>query len=317
MIERKTYFINKYNYGEGVVGFDEYVISLGTNCSLGCEYCYLKFSKTPQTPIIYQNLNKLEEELERLFLSKKEKIFYFNLGETTDSFLTKKHFETLIEISKIIDELAKKYKKFCFVELRTKTNNILKFNKKFNFENLKLIYGISLSAQEVIDEFEKNTASFKERIDSLIFAEKLGFLVAVMLEPIIIYPVVGITYQNVVDSVKNVIENYKKIIKETFEKINFEKLYSINLSCLRLTKRQFKVLKEKKSKLCFFEMFLCDDGKFRYSRPIRVTIYSELINFIKFLFPDIYKKIFLSFEFDYIWRACGLKIFDDFFHFFF
>jgi DNA repair photolyase len=107
MSERKTYFINKYNYGEGVVGFDEYVISLGTNCSLGCKYCYLKFSKTPQTPIIYQNFNKLEEELERLFLSKKEKIFYFNLGETTDSFLTKKHFETLIEISKIIDELAK------------------------------------------------------------------------------------------------------------------------------------------------------------------------------------------------------------------
>jgi hypothetical protein len=62
-------------------------------------------------------------------------------------------------------------------------------------------------------------------------------------------------------------------------------------------------------------MFLCEDGKFRYSRPIRVTIYNELINFVKSLCPETENKIFLSFEFDYIWQACGLKIFDNFSHF--
>lgn len=305
---RKTFFVNKYEYGKNVVDLNEYVISFGTNCNLGCEYCYLKFAKTPNIPVIYQNYDKLEQEIEFLFSNSKEKLFYFNLGETTDSLLTEKHFEILQKILEILSIKSKKFNKFCFIELRTKTNNILKLNKNFSFSNAKIIYAVSLSPNETIEKFEHNTTTFEERIKTLKFVETYDFFLGIRLEPIIIYPVYEIKYESVVKSIKNLIDRYKNLIKTSFEILNFKKLHSITMSTLRLTKKQFKILKDKKSQLCFFEMFLCSDGKYRYSRPIRTTIYNELIEFIKKIDDAISKKILLSFEFDYIWKDCGLKI---------
>ncbi len=305
---RKTRFINKYDYGKNIVELDEYVVSLGTNCSLKCEYCYLKFSKTPPKPTIYENLNKLKEELLSLFTQNPQKIFYFNFGETTDSFLTKKHFEILEKIVEIISILSKEYKKFCFIEFRTKTSNIFKFGKKINYQNIKPIYATTLTPQLTIEEFEKGTANLEERIKTLQLAESLGFLTGVRFEPIILYPVLGVTYNELLTSIENLIETYKNLIKDTLEKLNFDYLHSISLSTLRLTKKQFKILKQQQSKLCFFEMFLCPDGKFRYSRPIRLTIYNKLINSIKDITPNLTQKILLSFEPEYIWKNCKIKL---------
>ncbi len=305
---RKTHFINKYDYGKDVVDLDEYVVSLGTNCSLGCEYCYLKFSKTPQQPVIYENFEKFTEEIKELFNATKKDIFYFNLGETTDSFLTKQHFETLEKLIEIINTTAKEHKKFCFVELRTKTANIKKFAKRLFFENVKLIYAATFSPQQLIEKFEKGTANLKERLNSLSFAQQLNFLVGIRLEPIILYPVLGISYKDILESTENLVNEYKSLIKLTLNEINHKNLHSIALSTLRLTKKQFKLLTKQKSQLCFFETFLCPDGKIRYSRPIRINIYKQLIDFIKNLYPELVEKTLLSFEFEYIWRNCNLKI---------
>lgn len=305
---RKTRFINKYDYGKNVVGLDEYVVSLGTNCSLKCEYCYLKFSKTPSQPILYENLNKLKEELLSLFTQNPQEIFYFNFGETTDSFLTKKHFEILEKVVEIISILSKEYNKFCFVEFRTKTSNIFKFGKKLNYHNIKPIYAATLSPQLTIEEFEKDTANLEERIKALKFAESLGFLTGIRFEPIILYPVLGVTYSELLTSIENLIQTYKILIKNILEKLNFGNLHSISLSTLRLTKKQFKILKQQQSKLCLFEMFLCPDGKFRYSRPIRLTIYNKLINFIKDITPNLTQKILLSFEPEYTWKNCKIEL---------
>lgn len=309
-MKRKTYFITKYQYGKSVVDLNEHVLSLATDCNLNCEYCYLRFSKTTSQPVIYNNLDKLQYELELLFSNIEQKIFYFNFGETSDSLLTKKHFEVIYNSTDIISQVAKKYNKVCFIELRTKTNNIYNFvnNRSLIYDNVKLVYTVSLSPQVTVEQFEPLTLNTEGRIQTLSFAENAGFLTGVRFEPIIIYPVKGITYNDIVNSVKLTIENYKQLIMNIFERINLKSLHSITLSCLRLTKKQFKKLKQQKSKLCFPEMFLCQDGKYRYSRPVRITIYKELINFIKNLHPYIEQKLLLSFEFEYIWKNCDLQI---------
>jgi spore photoproduct lyase len=315
-MQRKTKIITKYDFGHNIVFYDQYVISFGTSCSLNCEYCYLKYSKTPNIPVVYKiHHSQLEKELEELFSCDK-KIFYFNAGETTEPFLSEEHWENLCKTIQIISNIAKKHNVKCFVELRTKTNNIIKFKTlPIQNENIKIVYSATLSPQEVINNFEKNTASLKERIDALNHAAKLGFFISINFEPIIFWPVLGIQKKKVLHSLHILINNYKQIINQVTNIFEHKNFFMLNLSCLRLTKQQFKILLDKKSKLCFFEMFLCEDGKFRYSRPIRVTIYNELINFVKSLCPGTENKIFLSFEFDYIWQACGLKIFDNFSHF--
>ncbi|MCS7227454.1 MAG: hypothetical protein NZ839_00630, partial [Endomicrobia bacterium] len=282
--------------------------SLGTNCSLNCDYCYLKFSKTPSLPVLYQNFDKFEEEIEHLFSSSEEKFFYFNYGETTDILLSKQHFDLCCESIHLISKLAVKYNKSCFIELRTKTQNIINFGKQLSHPGVFVIYTSTLSTQQIIDNFEHGASSLDQRIESLFYAEKLGFLTGVRFEPIILYPVLGIYYKDVVDAVKNVIENYKILIQKVFQRINFQNFHSLILSCLRLTRKQFKVLLKKRSKLCNFEMFLCVDKKYRYSRPIRVTIYKELIEYIKRFYPQVNKKILLSFEFEYIWKDCKLEL---------
>lgn len=305
---RKTKFITKYNYGNEVVDLDEYVVAFSDSCYLNCEYCYLKFSKTPKLPVIYQNFNKFESELKELLSLSKEKIFYFNFGETTDTLMSEQHFNCLYDSVLLISNLAKKFNKLCFIEIRTKTKNIYKLSKPFIFQNVYTIYATTLSPQEVVNNFEPNTASTKDRIESIKYANQLGMLTGLRFEPIILYPVEGIFYKNVVDSVENVVKSYKLLINEIFQKVNVKNLHSVTLSCLRLTKKQFKYLLDKKSVLCHFEMLLCQDKKYRYSRPIRVTIYRQLIEHIKKVSPELNNRILLSFEFKYIWESCGLKL---------
>lgn len=304
---RKTCFITKYKYGKNIVDLDEYVVSLGTSCSLKCEYCYLKFSKTLHQPIIYENLDKFKEELLSLFIQNIQKVFYFNCGETTDSLLTKKHFETILNVSSIISDLSKKHKKFSYLELRTKTKNIFNYSQKINFDNLKIIYTVSLSPQIIIEAFENGTASLEERIDTLYFAQEHGYLIGIRFEPIIIYPIDGINYTDVVKAVEELINQYKQIINQVLQRVDSRFVHSITLSCLRLTKQQFKSLLETKSKLCFFDMYLCSDGKYRYSRPIRTNIYNAIVEHIKNLNYKLYDRILLSFEFEYIWKAINIE----------
>ncbi len=304
---RKTEFVKKYFYGDKVIDLNEYVISLGTSCNLGCEYCYLKFVKTPVLPVVYKNIDKLQVELEQT-LSSEEKIFYFNCGETTDSLLTEQHLGNIVNIINILSSLVKKYNKEVYIELRTKTLNVYKLVLPNFDERIKIVYCISLTPEEIRKKFELNTADIFGRIKSLKYASNNNLLIGLRFEPIIIYPVFGISYNNIKNSIKYLLQQYEKIISFCYENMYTKNLHSISISCIRFTKKQFKKLIKQKSKLCFPEMVLCPDKKYRYSRPIRVEIYEGIINTLKKFFSDkIVEKIFLSTEFDYIWKDCKIQ----------
>ncbi len=308
-MKRKIVFIKRYDYGKGVVDLGEYVISYASSCSFLCEYCYLKFAKAPKKPIIYENIEVLEKELKELFLKEETKNFYFNLGETTDAFLSEKHIEVINQISELISFFAERYDRRVFLELRTKTDNILKISPLNKRKNLFYIYGVSLLPEEIISNFEKGTANLEKRIAGIKKAQELSYLIGLRFEPIIIYPVFGITYEEVVNSLKNLISLYKEIFLKLRSFLDISLLHSISLGTLRLTKKQYKYLKEKRSKLVFFEMVLSPDKKYRYSRPIRLYLYQELIKNLKEIFgKTIIDKIYLSTEFPYIWKGCNLPL---------
>ncbi|MEO0112080.1 MAG: spore photoproduct lyase family protein [candidate division WOR-3 bacterium] len=315
-MRRKIVFIKKYDYGKGVFDLGEYVLSYASSCDLGCEYCYLQFAKTPKEPVIYENVEVLEKELKELFLKEEKESFYFNLGETTDAFLSERHIEIIDKISEVISFWSEKYDKRVFLELRTKTDNLFKFPSLNKRRNLFYIYAISLLPQEVINNFERNTAPLEKRIESIKKAQELSYLIGLRFEPIIIYPVFGIDYEGVVNSLKNLISLYQDIFLKISFLLDTFLLHSISLGALRLTKKQYKYLKEKKSKLAFFEMVLTPDKKYRYSRPIRVYLYQELIKNLKEIWGEkIINKVYLATEFPYIWKACGLplKLLTDFY----
>ncbi len=307
-MKRKIVFVKKYDYGKGVFDLGDYIISYASSCHFGCEYCYLKYAKVPKKIVVYDNLEVLEKEIKELFSTSEEKRFYFNLGETTDAFLSEKHLSIIDKISEIIERNALVYKKQAILELRTKTENIFCYSLKKK-ENLIYVYAVSLLPEGVIKEFEKSTSSLEKRIATIKKAQELGFLIGLRFEPIILYPVLGITYEAVLTSLNNLISEYQKIFTKLKEILDLRFLSTISLGTLRLTKSQYKDLKERKSKLAFFEMVLCPDKKYRYSRPIRVFIYKNLIKKLKEIFDDkIIDKIYLTTEFPYIWKAVDLPL---------
>lgn len=305
---RKTSYVSRYNYGRDIVDLGEYVISYGSNCTLECEYCYLRFVKVPNKAIVYEvDLNKLTSELEVIFSNGKENVLYFNCGETTDSFLTTEHIKFAEMIVEKLLVFSRKYSKKVYIEFRTKTKNasLLNFGKGLGL--VVPVYAISLLPEGIRKFVERNSLSTSERIEDLASLVESGNVVGIRVEPIIVYD--GYVGGGV--KLENFLSEYNKMFMELSEKLrnNYDKIHSISLSVLRFTKNQFKRLLEEKSKLIFPEMVVCPDGKYRYSRPLRVFIYSKLIDFLRKGFGDeILGKICLACEFDYIWKSCNLKI---------
>jgi DNA repair photolyase len=303
---RKTRFVSKYFYGKNVVDLEEFVISFATSCNLGCSYCYLTFVKTPIIPVVYTNKDLLFQELEDIIKIPKIPRYYFNCGETTDSLLTKTHIEIIEQMIDFLSILAKKYNKTLILELRTKTDNVKKM-KEITTKNLKIVYATSLIPENIRQQIESKTSSTNDRIECLNIAINKNMFLGIRFEPIILWSL----DTNDIDVVlKNLVKEYENLINIIYNKIlDINKISSISLSAIRFTKQQFKLYLDKKSKLLWPEMVSCPDGKYRYSRPIRVEIYTKIIEmFKKYFGSSITKKIYLATEFDYIWHSCGLEI---------
>ena len=134
-----------------------------------------------------------------------------------------------------------------------------------------------------------------------------GMMVGLRFEPIIMN---GLENRETEIVVKELMVEYEKLIcKIRYEILNIDKIHSISLSTIRFTKRQLKHCIAKKSTLVWPEVVLCPDGKYRYSRPIRIEIYKNLIELLKKYFSNQFlDKIYLATEFDYIWLSCGLEV---------
>ncbi len=304
---RKTCFISRYKYGNDIVDLGEYILSYATSCNLGCEYCYLNFVKTPSKPVLYENKDFLFKEIEEFIETQNEKYFYLNCGETADSLLTIEHTLLAEGIIDFLSTMAGEYNKNVTIEIRTKTNNVEKMINVGN-KNVKVVFATSLIPENIRKTVEPLVSCVDERIENLIKAIDKGMLLGLRFEPIIIR---NLDNRNTEIVIKEMMSEYEELIRKTSDLIsdNKDKIHTISLSLLRFTKKQFKQLVDRKSNIVWPEMVLCPDGKYRYSRPIRIEIYKNLVELLKKYFGNsIVNKIYLAIEFDYIWKACGLEI---------
>lgn len=307
--KRRTGFISRYNYGKKVTDLGEFVLSYATSCNLGCEYCYLNFVKTPVWPVLYKNEELMFQELEDVISNQVDRDFYINCGETMDSLLFDEHIRTVERIIDFLTTKAGVYNKNVTIELRTKTNNVdkMKSVESVGREKMKVVYATSLMPESIRKNFELKASSISERIDCLNKAIEKGMLIGLRFEPIIIE---SLTNESTEIAIKNLVYEYEMLIRNIKVKIaEITKIHSISLSTIRFTKEQFRFYVAQKSTLIWPEVVICPDGKYRYSRPIRIEIYKNLIELLKKYFGNtIINKIFLATEFDYIWESCGLKI---------
>jgi len=280
---RKNKFFQKYDYGKGIVGFDEYVLRIVSSCPLGCKYCYLQDVNKRKQPKIYTNFEQLRQEFKEL-ISNASGPMRINAGENADSLV----FEPKAGVVDFLDGLLTGAGDVQ-IELRTKTSNVEFLKSLKNKDKFTVVF--TISPENVIKKLEKKTASLNNRLEAAKKCQEMGINVGLRFEPII--------------NSKTLVADYTKTIDLIKQKLDTAKLQPLGLSCLRLTKGLMQKLQKSAPELLLEEFVPCPDGKFRYFRPIRTGIYCQLIDIIKDRLPGV--KVFLSTEPEYVWRDCGLK----------
>ncbi len=256
-IERKTLL-----YKSGVE-YADYCLNHVEGCSHGCKYpCYAFLMKKRcgivktyadwcKPKIVSNALELLEKEIPK----HRNKIKYVHLCFSTDPFMYE--YDEVSELSlRIIDVLNRND-----IKVTTLTKGVspkeLILKNGFSHNNE---YGISLVSlnENFRRRFEPNTASYKNRIDSLLYLHKKGFKTYISIEP---YP----TPNLIIQDIKTILNSISFVDKIIFGRMN----YSKNVS-------DFKGYKEYYNELANYVIEYCNKNKIEYH--IKEKTITEKVN---------------------------------------
>jgi len=260
-----------------------HVINLYTGCPLNCQYCILQSYLNQPFTVINVDTEKIFYSLDNILNNNKNKIFRIGTGELSDSLV----FDPLTDFSIDFIEFFKNYNNAVF-EFKTKTNFI------DNFAAIKspgnIIAGFSINPDIIINTTEGFSSNFNERLES---AKKLilnNYKVAFHFDPIINIQNFDIEYKNVIDTIfKNIkTDNISWISMGTFR-------YNNNLKNeIEYNYPENKILSD--------EFLENADKKYRYFKPLRLSLYNKIISWIKNYDKNSKLSIYLCMESPSVWE---------------
>lgn len=252
------------------------------NCLYDCAYCYLNSYLNSYGIFQFTNMDALRDELEGFYRdSDRDMVYRIGTGEFTDSLM----FDELSGIAGMLIDAASNMDNV-MLELKTKSSNVdhlLGIGAKG-----KAVLAWSLNTQRNIERYEAGTASLGERLDAAVRAAEAGYLLAFHFDPII----AGEEWR----------AEYGALVSALFSRINPEIVAWISLGCFRYGSGFKEAMRERfpDERLSLEEMFPGRDGKMRYLKPFRRTIYREMVSTIRAHAPKSY--IYLCMEAEDMWR---------------
>lgn len=159
----------------------DFQFSIVSNCPGSCEYCYLQTTQGTKPYLkIFVNLEDIFDVIKDHIKQNEDKITTFEAASLGDP----------LALEHITGSLAKTIEFFSNLEygrLRvvTKYNNVdslLKINHNRNTH-----FRISINSKYVVDNFEHNTSSLEERIDSVIKLANADYPIGFIVAPIMQY----------------------------------------------------------------------------------------------------------------------------------
>lgn len=226
------------------VEYADFCLNHVEGCSHGCKYpCYAYMMKKRcgivktyeewcRPKVVSNSLELLDKEIPKY----KDKIKYVHLCFSTDPFMYKQ--PEICDLSlKIIDKLNKNSIR-CTVLTKGIFPKELANRNGFSNNNE---YGITLVSldDKFKEEFEPNSANFKDRIDSLKFLSREGFKTWVSMEP---YPTPNLIKQDLI----KILEAISFVDKIIFGRLN----YNIKSSEFKYTKEFYNSLASVVIKFC-------------------------------------------------------------------
>ncbi|MDP2921310.1 MAG: radical SAM protein [Candidatus Omnitrophota bacterium] len=226
------------------VEYADFCLNHVEGCSHGCKYpCYAYMMKKRcgivktyeewcKPKIVSNSLELLDKEIPKY----KNKIKYVHLCFSTDPFMYQQPEVSNLSL-KIIDKLNKNSIR-CTVLTKGIFPKELANRNGFSNNNE---YGITLVSldDKFREEFEPNSANFKDRIDSLTFLSSKGFKTWVSMEP---YPTPNLIKQDLI----KILEAVSFVDKIIFGRLN----YSVKSSEFKYTKEFYNSLSSAVIKFC-------------------------------------------------------------------
>ncbi|MFH1761986.1 MAG: spore photoproduct lyase family protein [bacterium] len=257
-----------------------FILSTGFNCNIGCSYCILQsYFETPG-PVVFSNTDDLFAELDDK-LKRNPQIIRVGTGELMDSLL----FDNVMNYNRRLIHYFSCQNQ-AFLELKTKTDNIKPILELET--NSRIVMAWSLNPQKVIISEEGKSVSLERRLTAAGVCSNAGYYIAFHFDPIIYYQGWERDYFNIVDHIA--------------KNIHPDKIIMISLGTLRYnTEVKIKALQNHpRTKIFYGEFVKSPDGKMRYFKPIRLEIYSTILEYIRKRLGNVF--VYMCMETADVWN---------------
>ncbi len=251
-------------------GYDHfYYTSCARNCIFDCEYCYLRGMYGSGNVVIFVNLEDILSEVEELL---KEHPVYLCVSFDTDLIA----LENLTGFVARWAEFTRSHEDLT-IEIRTKS-----FRKDI-YEKIapcdRVIFAYTLSPQEIIEKYEKRTASLAERLGAAACAMEKGFPVRLCFDPLIY--------------VQNGKDLYTSMFEEVQRNIDVHRLKDVSVGSFRISSEYIKKIRKDfpTSSICQFP-YENRDGYMQYPRELQKEMENTLLTLLQsFISKD---KIYMT-----------------------
>jgi spore photoproduct lyase len=146
-----------------------------------------------------------------------------------------------------------------------------------------------LNSEQIAKKEERGAPSIKDRLAAAQAVSKRGFPVAFHFDPLILYP----GWEN----------GYEEVIDALFTAINADRIAWISLGSLRFPHPLKDIIKKRTpdSRIVYEELIRGEDGKLRYFKPLRIQLYSTVVDQIQNRAGERV-PIYFCMESEEIWR---------------
>ncbi|MBX4268779.1 spore photoproduct lyase [Clostridium estertheticum] len=187
----------------------DYQFSLSSSCPANCEYCYLQTTQGEKPFMkIFLNIEEILENIQTYIDANLPSITSFECASITDP-IALEHLSG--NLKKCIEFFGRSEKGR--LRLVTKFDDVDPFLKLKHNKHTK--FRFTLNTPYVIDNFEHNTSSFKERIGAVKKIASAGYPIGFIIAPIMIY-------DNWRSEYKELFETLKIALADYHEEISFE-----------------------------------------------------------------------------------------------
>lgn len=279
---KKGGFLKKCPGTKGEICCNYHVADFIENCDMDCSYCFLQQMLTNPYLKIHPNVEDLMDEIDSVLRESPNRIFRFGTGELSDSL----SLDWLTGFTARFLPFVAERPNLVF-ELKTKTNRIEGLR---NFPGTdRVVIAWSVNPESIVERNEPGTASLAERIRAAEECAERGYRVAFHFDPIF--------HSDAWE------EEYHPVVDLLFRSVRPDRVAWISLGCLRLHKGNHGLVRERHADNLDFrhELVNCSDGKFRYLRPLRVSIYQSMLEKIRTYGER--PPVYLCMESQDVWRS--------------